>query len=205
MLALLAVMASAALLPGHAAAHRPEIRWHPIPFGADRISETRTYAERHYGLHRARLIDPKVIVEHVTATDTFDQAFDTFAANTRDSELHELPGVCAHFIVDRDGTIHQLVQLKWMCRHTVGLNHTAIGIEHVGRSDAEVLGNPRQLAASLRLTRWLQAREGIADKDVIGHAESLSSPYHHERVARLRTQTHADFAPASMRRYRRRL
>ena len=32
-----------------------------------------------------------------------------------------------------------------MCRHTVGLNYTSIGIEHVGLSDAEVLGNPRQL------------------------------------------------------------
>ena len=37
---------------------------------------------------------------------------------------------------------------------------------------------------------------------MIGHAESLSSPYHHERVARLRTQTHGDFARPAMRRYR---
>jgi N-acetylmuramoyl-L-alanine amidase len=205
MLTPLAVLAAVALLAGHPPAHRPEIRWHPIPFGPDRVRETRAYAERHYGLHRARLLDPKVIVEHVTATDTLQQAFDIFAADARDPELHERPGVCAHFVVDRDGTIHQLVALKWMCRHTVGLNFTAIGIEHVGRSDAGVLGNPRQLAASLRLTRWLQARDGITRENVIGHAESLSSPYHHERVARLRTQTHADFAPASMRRYRRRL
>jgi beta-N-acetylhexosaminidase len=38
---------------------------------------------------------------------------------------------------------------------------------------------------------------------VIGHSESLSSPYHRERVARLRTQTHADMQPPTMRRYRR--
>ena len=57
----------------------------------------------------------------------------------------------------RDGTIHQLVRLKWMCRHTVGLNYTAIGIEHVGRSDAEVLRNARQMNASLKLTLWLAA------------------------------------------------
>jgi beta-N-acetylhexosaminidase len=42
-------------------------------------------------------------------------------------------------------------------------------------------------------------------RDVIGHAESLSSPYHHERVRRLRRQTHADMSHAAMRRYRRRL
>ena len=69
-----------------------------------------------------------------------------------------------------------------MCRHTVGLNYTAIGIEHVGRSDAQVLGNPRQLAASLRLTRMLQGRYGITTRNVIGHNESLSSPFHRERV-----------------------
>ena len=106
-------------------------------------------------------------------------------------------------MVDRDGTIHQLVRLRLMCRHTVGLNWTAIGIEHVGLSDAQVMGDARQLRASLRLTRWLQARYGIATRNVIGHAESLSSPYHRERVARLRHQTHGDMAHPTMVRYRR--
>ena len=74
-----------------------------------------------------------------------------------------------------------------------------------GCSDGEILGRPAQLRASLRLTRWLQSRYAITTRDVIGHAESLSSPYHHERVARLRTQTHGDFARPAMRRYRAKL
>ena len=197
---------AASLAPGGSAAAavapRPPIRWSPIPFGADRRRQMRAYSRRHYGLDRSRLRDPKVIVEHYTASSTLAPAFDTFAANRPDVELGERPGVCTHFIVDRDGTIHQLVRLKWMCRHTIGLNHVAFGIEHVGVSDADVLGRRRQLAASLRLTRWLQARHGIRDRDVIGHAESLRSPYHHERVAALRDRTHGDFAPATMRRYR---
>jgi N-acetylmuramoyl-L-alanine amidase len=90
-----------------------------------------------------------------------------------------------------------------MCRHTIGLNYIAIGIEHVGTSDADVMGRSRQLDASLRLTAWLQQRFGIRRRDVIGHAESLSSPYHHERVAALRHRTHGDFARPAMRRYRR--
>jgi hypothetical protein len=90
-----------------------------------------------------------------------------------------------------------------MCRHTVGLNWTAVGIEHVGTSDAQVMGNARQLRASLRLTRWLQARLHIATRDVIGHNESLSSPYHRERVARLKRQTHGDMRRTTMTRYRR--
>ena len=92
-----------------------------------------------------------------------------------------------------------------MCRHTVGLNWTAIGIEHVGLSDGQVLGNRRQLAASLRLTRMLQGRFGISTRNVIGHNENRSSRFHRERVPRLRIQTHGDFARAAMNVYRRRL
>ena len=92
-----------------------------------------------------------------------------------------------------------------MCRHTVGLNYTAIGIEHVGMNDAQVLGDTKQIRASLRLTRWLQAKFGITTKNVIGHAESLSSPYHYERVKRLRRQTHGDWTHADMQVYRSKL
>jgi hypothetical protein len=188
-----------------AGAPKPPIEWDPIPFGADRKRQMRRYSQRHYGDGKARLTQPKVIVEHYTASSSFDSAFNTFAANAPDVEFGERPGVCAHYLIDRDGSIHQLVSLRWRCRHTVGLNYTAIGIEHVGVSDADVMGRPRQLAASLRLTRWLQGRFGIRTRDVIGHAESLSSPYHHERVRAMRKRTHDDFAPATMRLYRARL
>jgi N-acetylmuramoyl-L-alanine amidase len=95
------------------------------------------------------------------------------------------------------------VPLGLICRHTVGLNYTAIGIEHLGFSEREILSNPRQLQASLRLTAWLRCRYGIPVRNVIGHAESLSSPYHRERVARLRTQTHGDWTRPNMQVYRR--
>ena len=180
----------------------PPIIHDPIPFGETRIAETRAYAVRHYGLHRARLVAPKVIVEHMTANSSFSATFNTFAPDVADSELHEKPGTCSHFVIDPAGRIHQLVSLKWMCRHTVGLNYTAIGIEHVGFSEAGVLDNRRMISASLRLTRWLQAKYGIATKNVIGHNESLGSPYHREKVARLRTQTHADWPKRFMVRYR---
>ena len=123
-----------------------------------------------------------MIVEHYTATPSYSPAWNTFASNAPDLEYDERPGVCSHFIVDSDGTIHQLVALKWRCRHTVGLNQTAIGIEHVGVSDGDVMGRPAQLPPRSQLTRWLQARFGIRTRDVIGHAESLYSPYHQELV-----------------------
>ena len=183
-------------------ADRPPIAHDPIPFPAHRKAEMRAYARRHYGLDRFTLVRPKVIVEHMTANTSFSATFNTFASDAPDPELHERPGTCSHFVIDPQGRVHQLVSLKWMCRHTVGLNWTAIGIEHVGTSEAGVWGNKRMLRASLRLTRWLQARYGITTQNVIGHNESLSSPYPHERVARLRGQTHGDMRHATMTRYR---
>jgi N-acetylmuramoyl-L-alanine amidase len=205
--ALVVAMLALAVAAGDAAAvvGPPPLTHRFIEFGSKRKSEMAAYARRHYGLNTYKLVRPHVIVEHYTATTTFSAAYNTFAIDAPDSELHELPGTCSHFIVDRDGTIYQLVHLGIMCRHTVGLNYTAFGIEHVGMSDGDVMGDRKQLQASLRLTRWLRCRYGIAVKNVIGHNESLGSRYHHENVARLRNQTHGDMRHATMNRYRSRL
>ena len=118
-----------------------------------------------------------------------------------DAELGELPGVCAHYVIDRDGTVYQLVPTSIMCRHTVGLNCTAIGIEHVGRTDGQVLGNPRQF--------------GLAAPDA--HASGPLSDPHAQRDRPQREplepvsprarraashQTHGDFLQALDGRYR---
>jgi N-acetylmuramoyl-L-alanine amidase-like protein len=184
---------------------KPAIVWKPIPYGVQRKAEMAAYAQRHYGVNTWKLVHPRVIVEHYTGSETFSSAYSTFASDTPDSELHELPGTCAHFVIDRDGTIYQLVSLTTMCRHTVGLNYTAIGIEHVGTSDAEILANPRQLGASLRLTAWLMSTYRVQLRNVIGHNESLTSPYHKERYASWRCQTHGDWTHADMQVYRSRL
>ncbi len=186
---------------------KPRIVWTPVPFGAKRKAEMTAYVGRHYGSFLRptwRLTHPHVIVIHYTEA-SYSSTFNTFASDVPDSELHELPGTSAHFVIDTDGTIHQLVSLGTMARHTVGLNWTAIGIEHVGFSDAQVLGDRRQISASLHLVQWLRCRYGIAVKNVIGHNESLSSPFHHEDVASLRTQTHSDFNRHDMNTYRARL
>jgi N-acetylmuramoyl-L-alanine amidase len=183
---------------------KPHIVWRPIPFGAKRKAEMKQYAERHYGIH-SYVLHPKVIVEHYTATTSFASAYATFAGDTPDPELHALPGTCAHFIIDRDGTIYQLVPLDIMCRHTVGLNYVAIGIEHVGLSDAEILNDGPQMRSSFALTAWLMSHYRIAMANVIGHNESLSSPFHKELYAPWRRQTHADWRHADMKAYRTRL
>jgi N-acetylmuramoyl-L-alanine amidase len=186
-------------------AQQPHIIRHLIPFGAKRKREMAAYSLRHYGRSRWRLRHPHVIVEHVAEASTVASVFDTFAPDVPDPELHELPNVCAHFVISSSGRIYKLVGIRIRCRHTVGLNWTAIGIEHTGFHDSDVLDNHRQLGASVRLTEYLRCRLHIPIHDVIGHSESLSSPYHHERVPSLRHQTHGDWQHASMRIYRRRL
>jgi N-acetylmuramoyl-L-alanine amidase len=197
-----AVVGTPDATPGPVAPHVVQKR---IPFPARRKEEMRRYAIRHYGINDYRLKDPHVIVEHFTAINSFGSVFNTFAQDVPDVEIHELPQVCAHYVIDRDGTIYQLVSRAIMCRHVVGLNYTSIGIEHVGLSDAQVMGNRRQLRSSLGLTRWLQDRYHVHTRNVIGHAESLSSPFHHERIKSLRNATHDDFKRPAMNEYRRKL
>ena len=181
---------------------RPTIHQWPIPFPRARKEQMAAYSLEHYGEDTYVLSHPKVIVEHYTETATAQEAYNTFAPDVPDSEFHELPNTCAHFLVEKSGRIDQLVALNIRCRHTTGLNWTAIGIENVGLSDQEILDDHAQITASLRLTRWLRCRYGIALKNVIGHNESLSSPYHRDRVPAFQHQTHSDWKHADMQIYR---
>src|SRR5579859_4084942 len=158
-LAVLSLAAPAAAPP------KPHIVWKPIPYGPHRRAEMAAYSKRHYGIH-SWVLHPKVIVEHYTGGESFSAAWNTFAANKPDPELGELPGTSVHFIVAKNGTIYQLVRLNVMCRHTVGLNYVAIGIEHVGTSDKEILHDKAQIRASLRLTAWLHWRFHIKIRNI---------------------------------------
>lgn len=182
---------------------RPEIVWKRIPFGAKRKRQTARYSLRHYGERTWELVDPRVVVIHYTDGTSMQSAWNHFAANA--PHLGELPGVCAHFLIDTDGAIYQLVNLHVRCRHAIGMNWTAIGIEHVGTSAGEILDDRAMMRSSLRLTVWLMARFGISFGNVIGHAEILRSPYHRERYEDWRCLTHADWNRREMRIYRRRL
>lgn len=181
---------------------KPKIVWDPIPFPAARKQQMAAYAKTHYGIDTWHLVHPDVIVEHYTVTTTFQPVWNEFANDVPDSEFDSLPADCAHFVIDTDGTIHQLVHLNTMCRHTVGLNYTSIGIEMVGMSDRQILSDHRELESAIHLTAWLMQRFGIQLRNVIGHSESLDSPYHRELVAAWRCQTHADWQHADMQVFR---
>jgi N-acetylmuramoyl-L-alanine amidase len=184
------------------AAAKPPLHKRLIPFPQKRKREMAAYSKDHYGQYKWRLNNPQVIVEHYAEAGSISAIFNTFAPDRPDVECHQLPGVCSHFAVSPGGGVFKFVPVSIRCRHTVGLNWTAIGIEHVGFSDQDILNRPAQLNASLQLTQWLRCRFGIPVKQVIGHNESLSSPFYKELDPRFKGQTHGDWNHADMQIYR---
>jgi N-acetylmuramoyl-L-alanine amidase len=165
-----------------ATATRPPIVRDLIPYGDRRRAEMAAYSRRHYGTHTYWLTDPKVIVLHFTAGPSYRSAYWTFYGDR--PYRGELPGVSCHFVVDKDGTIYQLVPLAVRARHCIGLNHLAIGIEFVQETgtgghwaDQQILARRPQVRAGLRLVRYLMARYGISKANVIGHAMANDSPF----------------------------
>jgi hypothetical protein len=171
---------------------RPPITAKLIPFGDARKAQMADYSQRHYHQHTWQLGAPKAIVLHHTASATWQPAWWTFAGNTAYASIPgepEKPGVSAHFIIGKDGTIYQCVPLSVRARHAIGMNWSSIGIEFVqeGRSgkdghwmDRQILARTAQANAGLRLVRYLQARFGIKKSDVVGHATANGSPYFKE-------------------------
>jgi N-acetyl-anhydromuramyl-L-alanine amidase AmpD len=166
------------------------------------------YSKRHYGTPTA-VLHPSVIVLHFTEGDTWQSAWNTFAANT--PNVGELPGTCSHFLIDKDGSIYATVPLDLRCRHTVGLNFAAIGIEFVqathGESsawaDQQILHRRAQIDAGLALVRMLQSRYRIPADHVYGHATANAAPMFRDLTGR--KNTHTDWGPAAVREFRSRL
>lgn len=75
--------------------------------------------------------------------------------------------VSAHYLIDRDGTIYQIIPDTLFARHTIGLNYCAIGVENIG-SKTQPLTN-KQIKANAFLIRKLTKEYDI--EYVIGHSE----------------------------------
>lgn len=155
-------------------ASRPAVVQRPITWDQDRLQLTEAYLETRYGLpqHNAR-IAPQMVVLHWTAIPTLEDSFRAFYPSKLPNARADIAtagdlNVSAHFLVDRDGTIYQLMPDTLMARHTIGLNHCAIGIENVGGTEETPL-TTRQRKADEWLVRQLAAKYPI--RYVIGHYE----------------------------------
>lgn len=177
------VGANVAVLPAvRVAITRPAIINDPIPYSAKRKAQMASYAKRHYGTYTYAFANPKVVLLHYTVTKDYRSTWNWMAANAASpgnaGTKKEKPGACTHFVIDKNGKIYQLAPLNIMCRHVVGLNNRAVGIEFVEMTSARnILNRPKQLAAGRALVRWLQSEYSIPKADVIGHAMANKSRY----------------------------
>ena len=178
-----------------AAVAKPPIHKRLIPYPKKRKREMAAYSKRHYGQYKWRLNNPKVIVIHYAQAGSIGAIYNTFRTDQPDVEFHELPNVCSHYAVAASGAVYKFVPPTIRCRHTVGLNWTAIGVEHVGFSDQDILNRPAQLSGSLHFVQWLRCRFGISVSNVIGHNESLSSQFYKELDPRFQGQTRRGLEP----------
>ena len=187
--------------------YQPTLVERPIPFGDTREQLTREYLRQRYGLPGAdATIRPQMIVLHWTAIPTLQGSLEAF-------EPEMLPGargdiqsagalnVSAHYLIDRDGTIYHLMPDTIMARHTIGLNHCAIGIENVGGTPQTPL-TEAQLRSNEWLVRQLAGKYPI--EFLIGHYEYTAFEGHPlwlEKDAAYRTEK-TDPGPDFMRNIR---
>lgn len=151
-----------------------EITQRPIVFDEERERLSLEYLSNRYGMQQKTAeIDPRMVVVHWTVVPTLEKTFAVFNPSVLPSSRAGISAasalnVSAHFLVDRDGSIYQLLPTTTFARHTIGLNHTAIGIENIADGEALPL-TQAQIQANIDLIDYL-ARQHKIDY-VIGHHE----------------------------------
>lgn len=147
----------------------------PVVWNALREKLSQEYIQTHYGVQppASVTIEPKIIVVHATEIPTLSASFNALNPAVLPNARKELRSagtlnVSAHFLIDRDGTIYQLLPERTLARHVIGLNLNAIGIENVGGTHETPL-TLAQLEANAKLVRFLVSRHPI--RWLIGHAE----------------------------------
>ena len=155
-------------------AQSPQIVNKPIIFDDERTQLSLEYMNNHYGMAPSSpVITPKMIVVHWTVYPTLTQSYQAFYPATlppsRAGIQHASTlNVSSQYMIDRDGTIYQLMPDTLMARHVIGLNYCAIGIENIGDGKAHPL-TEAQFEANVRLISYLAKKYPV--DYLIGHHE----------------------------------
>lgn len=156
-------------------------------FDAERLQLTSDYARRHYGKASTLLSQPEMIVVHFVTLPTLQKSFDFFRPSRIDHKLRrDIAGggevnVSAHYLVDRDGTLYQMAGEEILCRHIIGFNQSAIGIENVGINAQDMTDEQLKTNAAL-ISRIVQRHPAI--RYLIGHHEYRDRTLPHYRLFR---------------------
>lgn len=146
----------------------------PILFDEERKQLSLEYLSERYNMEQNEAtITPKMVVVHWTAVPTMEKTFEVFYPATLPNHRANIQkasalNVSSQYLVDRDGTVYQLLADTTFARHVIGLNHCAIGIENVGNGSDLPL-TKAQLKANTKLIKQLAEEHSI--EYVIGHYE----------------------------------
>jgi hypothetical protein len=170
-----ALLLIAFVLVASCSSSRPTFRtiYKPIIFDSQRSALSLQYLnERYHIVQNAPVIQPLMVVLHWTAIPSLEKTFDVFNRSTlpdtrKGIQYASALNVSSQYLVDRDGTIFQLMPDTIFARHVIGLNYCAIEVENVG-SEKQPL-TKAQLKANVQLIRYLKEKYPI--KYVIGHYE----------------------------------
>jgi N-acetyl-anhydromuramyl-L-alanine amidase AmpD len=94
------------------------------------------------------LTDRNTIVLHITDGPTAAGAIATFKASVAPHR------VSAHFVIDRDGTVYQLLDIRETAWHASQANAHSVGIEHAA-VPGKLPATDQQYSASAALVAWL--------------------------------------------------
>ena len=153
-----------------------EIIQTPIIFSENRVELTKDYIRSHYDLDVKDIkITPKIVLIHHTAINSFEESLKRFIPEELPSLRSDISNagavnVSAHFMVESDGTIHQLMPLDYMGRHVIGLNYSSIGIENVGGAGGADNLTDEQLKANVFLINYLKNKFDTIEY-LVGHYE----------------------------------
>lgn len=149
---------------------KPEIIQRFLPY-EEWTEEYEEYFQRHYHDPSLKLV-PGAIVMHYTVTESLEDTLDIFIKGREydDGDVGLIFGhLSVHYIIDKDGTIYQILPLDVKCRGAYGVNHIAISIEMVAMDEEALMNQSKTLESSFKLVRYLMLKFNIPIEKVWGH------------------------------------
>lgn len=109
--------------------------------------------------------DIDTIVVHYTTAGTFE--------STKNHFLNPASQVSAHYIIDKNGDIYQMVKDSDKAWHARQANRTSIGIEHVAKEGDRL--TEAQEKSSIHLIKWLMTEYKIPKENIKAHKQVLET------------------------------
>lgn len=132
-------------------------------------------APNNYVVGNRGVGDIDTIIIHTTQSSTAQSTINWFQNNCQHGQERNpsCKGVSAHYLIDQNGKVYQMVKEKDYAQHAGRMNTRSIGIEHVGWVDQPGWATDAMYQASAALIQYLTTKYNIP-KDrshIIGHNE----------------------------------